>query len=50
MLFELDVAGRESAELVADYDVTKGRVWALIPLWVAIGPASVRALRRTRRA
>ena len=42
------VAGREWAELVADYDFTKGRVWALIPLWVAIGPASARALRRAQ--
>ena len=31
--------------LLADYDVTNGRIWVLIPLWVAIGPAVIRQLQ-----
>ncbi len=38
------VRGREWSELVADYDLTKGRVWVLVPLWVATGPVLVRRL------
>jgi hypothetical protein len=32
------VAGHSWSELLADYDLTSGRVWILIPLWVALAP------------
>jgi hypothetical protein len=31
--------------LLADYDLTSGRIWVLVPLWVAIGPAVIRHLQ-----
>jgi apolipoprotein N-acyltransferase len=31
-------AGHSWSELLADYDPTSGRVWILIPLWVALAP------------
>jgi hypothetical protein len=31
--------------LLADYNLTSGRIWLLIPLWVALGPSVVRRLR-----
>jgi hypothetical protein len=34
--------------LLSDYDITSGRIWLLIPIWVAIGPAVVRR-RRIKR-
>lgn len=34
--------------LLADYDITSGRIWLLIPIWVAIGPTVVRRLRVSR--
>jgi hypothetical protein len=33
------------AEVLADYDVTRGRIWVLVPVWLLVGPATVRALR-----
>lgn len=33
------------AQVLHDYDVTSGRVWALIPLFLMAGPALIRRLR-----
>lgn len=38
------VARRSWSELLADYDVTAGRLWALVPLWIAVAPVTVRRL------
>jgi hypothetical protein len=35
--------------LLADYDVTSGRIWILVPLWLLAGPALIRRDRRHRR-
>jgi hypothetical protein len=32
-------------ELLADYDIRKGRLWPLVLAWIALGPAAVRAGR-----
>jgi len=37
-LFFHYVAGHPWAELLANYDITEGRLWPLILLWVASGP------------
>ena len=37
-LFFHYVAGHPWPELLANYDVTSGRLWPLILLWVAFGP------------
>jgi hypothetical protein len=42
------VEGNAWEELLAQYDVTRGNVWVLVPLWTAVGPAAVRALRIRR--
>jgi hypothetical protein len=44
------VLGTPWAELLADYDLSRGRIWVLIPIATAAAPALVRALqtRRTR--
>jgi hypothetical protein len=46
------VDGKSWSELLADYDLTDGRVWTLVLLWIAAGPAVIRTLHRTaaRRA
>ncbi|WP_345414812.1 hypothetical protein [Actinomycetospora chlora] len=36
------VARQTWSELVADYDVTAGRTWVLVPLWIAAAPAVMR--------
>ena len=36
------VAGEEWSELLADYDITRGRVWGLVLAWTALGPLAVR--------
>jgi hypothetical protein len=38
------VEGDSWADLFATYDVTGGNLWILIPLWIAVGPATVRAI------
>ena len=38
------------ADLFRTYDVTSGNLWILIPLWIAVGPAVVRALLPHDRA
>ena len=37
------------AQVLADYDVTRGRIWVLVPVWLLVGPATVRALRSRGR-
>lgn len=38
------VEGDSWADLLRTYDVTAGNLWILIPLWIAAGPATVRAI------
>lgn len=38
------------SELLAAYDVASGRLWALVPLWMAVGPLAVRRLRGSSRS
>ena len=33
-------------ELLADYDLRRGRIWPLVLVWVAVGPEVTRRLRR----
>ena len=42
------VEGESWSKLLAQYDITRGNTWLLIPLWTAIGPAVVRAFRSNR--
>lgn len=39
------VAKQSWDELLADYDVTRGRTWPLVLAWIAAGPVVVRARR-----
>jgi hypothetical protein len=39
------VAGDSWSKLLEQYDVTRGNVWILVPLWMALGPAVMRELR-----
>lgn len=32
----------------ADYDLSRGRIWVLVPMWLLVGPAVVRRLQTTR--
>ena len=41
------VAGHSWSRLLADYDLTAGRVWALLLVWIAVGPRIVFELRST---
>jgi hypothetical protein len=43
--FGRGVAHTSWEELLADYDLRKGRVWPLVLAWIALGPAIVRARR-----
>ena len=42
--FGRSVAHTSWDELLADYDLRKGRLWPLVLAWIALGPATVRAL------
>ena len=44
--FGRGVAHSSWEELLADYDVRRGRLWPLVLLWIALGPAVLRARRR----
>jgi hypothetical protein len=44
------VEGDSWADLLRTYDVTAGNLWILIPLWIAAGPVTVRAITATRSA
>ena len=39
------VAKTSWRELLVDYDLRKGRLWPLVLVWIAVGPAAVRAHR-----
>ena len=39
------VAHTSWCDLLADYDLHKGRLWPLVLAWIALGPAVVRARR-----
>lgn len=39
------VAHEEWSELVADYDLSRGRLWSLVPAWTALGPLTVHEAR-----
>ena len=41
--FGRGVAHTSWDELLADYDLRKGRLWPLVLAWIALGPALVRA-------
>jgi hypothetical protein len=41
--FGRGVAHTSWEQLLADYDVRKGRLWPLVLLWIALGPAVIRA-------
>ena len=43
------VEGDSWSDLSQNYDVTAGNIWILILLWIAAGPASVRAIASASR-
>jgi hypothetical protein len=41
LVFEFSLGlntGHSWSELLSEYDITKGKLWVLIPLWVVIAP------------
>ena len=44
------VEGDSWADLLDNYDVSQGNIWILILLWIAVGPAIVRAVTAERSA
>jgi hypothetical protein len=44
------VEGDSWPDLLDNYDVTQGNIWILILLWIAVGPAIVRAAAAERSA
>ena len=42
------VAGDSWAKLLEQYDLARGNVWILVPIWMTIGPAVLRRLRSSR--
>ena len=47
LVFELSfgrfVEHLDWSTLLADYDVTNGRIWVLVPMWLLVGPATIRS-------
>jgi hypothetical protein len=43
------VAKQSWSELVADYNLARGRTWPLVLIWLAIGPEATRRSRERRR-
>lgn len=43
------VLGRPWSVLLADYDLTAGRIWVLVPITTVIAPIVVRALQHRRQ-
>ena len=39
------VEGLSWPTMLADYDLTAGRIWALVPIWTAIAPSVVRRVQ-----
>jgi hypothetical protein len=48
-LFGHWVDGKTWSELFNNYDVAEGRLWIFALVWIALGPAVVRRVRRTER-
>jgi hypothetical protein len=44
------VEGLSWSTMLADYDVTRGRIWVLVPLWTTAVVAAVHTLQRTAGA
>lgn len=44
------VEGLSWETMLADYDITEGRIWVLVPLWVLVAPALLRRGRARGRA
>jgi hypothetical protein len=42
------VEGLSWATMLADYDVTAGRIWVLVPIWTALAPVVVRRTEAAR--
>jgi apolipoprotein N-acyltransferase len=42
------VSGTPWPQLLADYDITRGRIWVLVPIATLIAPAVVRAAQSSR--
>ena len=40
------VSGLSWRDMLADYDLLSGRLWILVPLWVALGPCLFQRWRR----
>jgi len=40
------IAHKPWADLLADYNFAKGRLWGLVPAWMAVGPEVVRELKQ----
>ena len=47
-LFFHYIGGRSWTELLSNYNILAGRVWVLVPLWVAVAPYLFFRLRRAR--
>ena len=39
------VLGSSWSDLLGNYDLATGRIWILVPVWMAFGPATLRRLR-----
>lgn len=54
LLFELTlghfVEHKSWQVLLDDYDLSRGHIWILVPMWTAIGPAVIRHLQLSRLA
>jgi hypothetical protein len=44
------VAGLSWSTMLADYELTAGRIWILVPVWTALAPAVVRRAQRREPA
>lgn len=44
-LFGHYVAGHSWSRLIQDYDLFAGRLWPLVPLWIALAPSLLSRLR-----
>ena len=44
--FGRGIAHQPWSKLLGDYDLRRGRVWGLVPVWMALGPLTVRAASR----
>jgi hypothetical protein len=43
------VEGLSRATMLADYDLTAGRIWVLVPIWIVMVPVTVRHAQATRQ-